>query len=81
MSESEYMRHLVAARGQAVQLRRHLAEGLSKPFERASSEQRLTEQRLEHLIALQRAIKAIDEAVDDERNLAGHANERAIVEY
>jgi hypothetical protein len=66
MSESEYVCDLMAERGQVVQLRRNLAEGLSTPFKRASSEQRLTEQRMEQLVVIQRAINAIDEVIDDE---------------
>ena len=73
MSESEYVRHLEAARKQVVQLRRYLAEGLGSPFKKASSEQRLTEQRMEQLVTIQRAIRAIDEAMDDERAIAQQA--------
>ena len=69
MSDNEHVRHLVAAREQAVQLRRYLAEGLSKPFKRASSEQRLVEQRMEQLVVIQRTINAIDEAIADERTV------------
>ena len=78
MIESEYVRDLVAARGQVVQMRRYLADGLSTPFKRASSEQRLAEQRMEQLVAVQRAIKLIDEAIDDERNIARQADEPAV---
>lgn len=71
MSENECLARLAAARIQVARLRRFLVEQLGVPFKAALTEPRLTEQRMEQLVAVQRAIKALDEAIDFERAIAG----------
>jgi hypothetical protein len=60
--ESDHTANLRKARERFVEDRRELAADLAKPFQRGDEKKR------ELFTAIQSAIDAIDQAIDDERN-------------
>jgi hypothetical protein len=60
--ESDHTANLRKARERFVEERRELAADLAKPFQRGDEKKR------ELFTAIQSAIDAIDQAIDDERN-------------
>lgn len=60
----EHVDELKRARGQLVKSRRDLASALAKPYDRGN-----TERLRQHMVDVQAAIQAIDEALIDEEKM------------